>query len=131
MRRRTLAKSLRKGLEERLIKDALPNIARGLGEWLEMQGTDLEDQEQLRRIEEAALTLVFRYMFLLHTEARGYLPIGSAAYRPHSATQLADDSRPERGPFRHEIYPEVGSASDSGSHGSHWRSLRQCACLQR
>ena len=38
-------------------------------------------------------------MFLLHTEARGYLPIGSSAYRPHSASQLADDSRPGRGPF--------------------------------
>ena len=84
---------LRKGLEERLIKDALPNIARGLGEHLESQGADLNDREQLRQIEEAALTLVFRFMFLLHTEARGYLPIGSAAYRPHSARQLADDSR--------------------------------------
>ena len=84
---------LRKGLEERLIKDALPNIARGLGEHLELQGADLSDREQLRQIEAAALTLVFRFMFLLHTEARGYLPIGSAAYRPHSARQLADDSR--------------------------------------
>ena len=84
---------LRKGLEERLIKDALPNIARGLGEWLESQGADLGDKEQLRAIEEAALTLVFRFMFLLNTEARGYLPIGSAAYRPHSARQLAEDSR--------------------------------------
>ena len=84
---------LRKGLEERLIKDALPNIARGLGEWLESQGADLTDREQLRRIEEGALTLVFRFMFLLHTEARGYLPIGSAAYRPHSARQLGEDSR--------------------------------------
>ena len=84
---------LRKGLEERLIKDALPNIARGLGEWMESQGVDLSDREQLRQIEEAALTLVFRFMFLLHTEARGYLPIGSAAYRPHSARQLAEDSR--------------------------------------
>ena len=84
---------LRKGLEERLIKDALPNIGRGLGEWLESQGADLSDRDQLRQIEEASLTLVFRFMFLLHTEARGYLPIGSAAYRPHSARQLAEDSR--------------------------------------
>ncbi len=38
-------------------------------------------------------------MFLLHTEARGYLPIGSAAYRPHSARQLADDSRMDRSSF--------------------------------
>ena len=84
---------LRKGLEERLINDALPNIARGLGEYLESQGADMRDQEQLRQIEEAALTLVFRFMFLLHTEARGYLPIGSAAYRPHSARQLAEAYR--------------------------------------
>ena len=90
---------LRKGLEERLIKDALPNIARGLGEWLESQGADLSDREQLRQIEEAALTLVFRYMFLLHTEARGYLPIGSAAYRPYSARKLAEDSRVEQSSF--------------------------------
>ena len=84
---------LRKGLEERLIRDALPNIARGLGEWLESDGADLSDRNTLRQIEEAALTLVFRFMFLLHTEARGFLPIGSAAYRPYSARQLAEDSR--------------------------------------
>ena len=83
---------LRKGLEERLIKDVLPCIARGLGRHLESKGADLSDSEQLRRIEEAALTLVFRFMFLLHTEARGHLPIGSPAYRPHSARQLAKDS---------------------------------------
>lgn len=88
--------ALRKGLEERLIKEALPNIARGLGEHLEARGADLSDRAQLRQIEEAALTLVFRFMFLLHTEARGYLPIGSAAYRPHSARQLAEDSRVSR-----------------------------------
>ena len=90
---------LREGLQERLIKDALPNIARGLGQFLEAEGADLSDRKHLQQIEEAALTLVFRFMFLLHTEARGYLPIGSAAYRPRSASQLADDSRPGRGPF--------------------------------
>lgn len=83
---------LRKGLEERLIKDVLPRIARGLGHHLESRGADLSDSEQLRRIEEAVLTLVFRFMFLLHTEARGHLPVSSAAYRPHSARQLAADS---------------------------------------
>ena len=84
---------LRKGLEERLIKDALPNIARGLGEWLESQGVAPRERDRLRAIEEAALTLVFRFMFLLHVEARSHLPVGSAAYRPHSARQLAEDSR--------------------------------------
>ena len=83
---------LRKGLEDRLVRIALPKIAQGLGEHLESQGVDLDDREQLREIEEAALTLVFRYMFLLHTEARGYLPVGSSAYRPQSAVQLAEDT---------------------------------------
>ena len=83
--------ALRKGLEERLIREALPHIACGLGAWLEKGGADLSDREQLHRIEEAALTLVFRFMFLLHTEARGYLPISAASYRPHSARKLAED----------------------------------------
>ena len=89
---------LRKGLEERLITDALPNIAR-LGEWLESQEVDLSGWQQLRQIEEAAQTLVFRFMFLRHAEARGYLPIGSAAYRPHSVRQLAQDSRMAQSSF--------------------------------
>ena len=109
---------LRRGLEERLIKDALPNIARGLGEWLESQGVDLSDREQLQRIEEAALTLGFRFMFLLHTEARGYLPIGSTAYRPHSARQLADDSR-------------LTSSSLSGRSTQRWDRLRTLVRMVR
>lgn len=96
---RDFGEELRKGLEQRLIKDALPSIAQGLGNWLESQGADLNDRDQLRKIEEAALTLVFRFMFLLHIEARGYLPIGSAAYRPRSARKLAEDSRLARSCF--------------------------------
>ena len=102
---------LRRGLEERLIRVALPNIARGLGEYLESQGTNLGDRGQLQQIEEAALTLVFRFMFLLHTEARGYLPMGSTAYRPHSARQLAEDSR-------------MASASVSRNATQRWDRLR-------
>ena len=83
---------LRRGLEDRLVRIALPRIAQGLGEFLQAQGADLGDREQLGEIEEAALTLVFRYMFLLHTEARGYLPLGSPTYRSQSAVQLAEDT---------------------------------------
>ena len=79
-------------MEDRLVRIALPKIAQGIGEFLESQGTNLDDQERLREIEEAALTLVFRYMFLLHTEARGYLPLGSPTYRSQSAVQLAEDT---------------------------------------
>ena len=79
-------------MEERLIRVSLPNIARGLSEHFKSQGADLDDPKLLHSIQEAALTLVFRVMFLLHVEARGYLPISSAAYYPHSALQISKDS---------------------------------------
>ena len=90
---RDFGEQLRVGLERRLIEPVLPNIARGLGEYLESQGVDPGEPEQLQRISEATLTLVFRFMFLLHVEARGYLPVDAAAYRPHSATVLAENCR--------------------------------------
>ena len=86
---RDFGEELRKGLEDRLIRNVLPSIARGLGEHLESEGIDPGEQEQLKRIGEAALTLVFRFMFLLHVEARGYLPVNSPVYSRHSATSLA------------------------------------------
>jgi hypothetical protein len=86
---RDFGEELRKGLEDRLIRDVLPSIARGLGEHLESEGIDSGEPEQLVRIGEAALTLVFRYMFLLHVEARGYLPVNSPVYSRRSATSLA------------------------------------------
>ena len=80
---------LRKGLEERLITVALPCISRGLDEYLKREKTD---GYKLRSIQKASLTLVFRFMFLLHVEARGYLPISSPSYYHRSALQLAKDS---------------------------------------
>ena len=90
---RDFGEQLRVGLERRLIEPVLPAIARGLGEHIESQGVDPGEREQLQRISEATLTLVFRFMFLLHVEARGYLPVDAAAYRPRSATVLAEDCR--------------------------------------
>ena len=89
---RDFGEELREGLEKRLTKCALPSIAQGIGEWLDSEEEELSNPHVLREVQEAALTLVFRFMFLLHTEARGYLPIESAVYRPHSATALARDA---------------------------------------
>ena len=103
---------LRKGLEERLITDALPNIARGLGEWLESQAVDLSGRQQLRQIEEAALTLVFRFMFLRHAEARGYLPIDAA---PTGLIACASSRGLPDGPvlIQPESHAAMGPASDA------------------
>ena len=116
---RDFGEQLRAGLEERLAREVLPRIARGLGEYLESQGVDPGEPEQLRRISEAALTLVFRFMFLLHVEARGYLPIESAAYRGQSATQLADDTR------------GAGGGSPSSKSAQYWNRLRTLVAMMR
>ena len=109
---RAYGEQLRAGLEERLVREVLPRIARGLGAHLEAQGVDPGEPEQLRRISEAALTLVFRFIFLLHVEARGYLPVESSAYRPHSATKLAEDAR------------DVAGATPSSRSTQYWGRLR-------
>ena len=116
---RDFGEQLRVGLEERLVREVLPRIARGLGEHLESQGVDPGEPEQLRRISEAALTLVFRFMFLLHVEARGYLPIESAAYRGQSATQLADHTR------------AAGGGSPSSTSTQYWNRLRTLVAMMR
>ena len=85
---------LRKGVEARLRDDALPNLARGIGKYVATRkAVDLTDRSEIAKIEEAVLTLVFRFMFLLHVEARGYLPINNSRYEIHSATGLARDCR--------------------------------------
>ena len=90
---RDFGEELRKGLEERLRTIALPNLATGIGRYLELtQGIDLKDRDKLQEIEEAVLTLVFRFMFLLHVEARGYLPMNSDDYTLRSARRIAEES---------------------------------------
>ena len=88
-----------------------PTLHGGLGSGLNHKEPILTDSQQLRRkSKKAALTLVFRFMFLLHTEARGYLPIGSSAYRPHSARQLAEDSRMAQSSFSRRGHSAMGQA---------------------
>jgi len=85
---------LREGIERRLRNEALPNIARGLGEYLRSrEGADLSKPELLRDIESATLTFIFRFIFILYAEAAAFLPVESAAYRPHGATELAASAR--------------------------------------
>lgn len=92
-RARAFGEDLREDLQKRLIEDVLPTLARGIGKWQGKKGgVDLSAREELDRIERAVLTLVFRVMFLLHVEARNYLPVTLPSYRSHSATKLARDS---------------------------------------
>lgn len=84
---------LRDQAEVRLREFALPAIARGLGSFLDSEGADLSDPDIRHEIEGASFALLFRMIFLLYAEARGYLPLSSSAYRPHAATTLVADAR--------------------------------------
>ena len=128
---RDFGDELRRGLEERISNVALPQLARGLAKWLQSQGIDINNREQLDEIGRAALTLTFRYMFVLHLEAREHLPIRDERYRRDSAATLADDCRPEHGPFDrnsvrrwHGLQKLTGMMRNGGP-------VRPSSCLQR
>ena len=122
---------LRKGLEERLIKDALPNIARGLGEYLESQGADMRDREQLRQIEEACADPgVPVHVPVAHRGSRlsphrlGGLPAPQCPPACRGLPAGAVVAQPEG-------HPAVGPTSDTGADGAHRRPLGRSAGLQR
>ncbi|MFA5786485.1 MAG: hypothetical protein WDA71_05805 [Actinomycetota bacterium] len=84
---------LRDALEVRFREKALPAIARGLGRFRADEGADLAEPDVRKEIEGATFALLFRVIFLLSAEGHGYLPLGSAAYRPHAASTLVVDAR--------------------------------------
>jgi hypothetical protein len=86
--------ALRERIEVQIREFALPQIARGLGVWLQQhEAADLDRPEVREEIQRATLTLLFRLLFLLYAESSGYLPIHSAAYRPNAATTLVREAR--------------------------------------
>lgn len=88
-----LGNELREDVERRIRDEALPSIARGLGDHQRKGGHDLLAPHNRQLNEDATLLVVFRLIFLLWLEGRGYLPLASTAYAPHSATQLLRDAR--------------------------------------
>jgi len=88
-----LGNELRDDVEQRIRDQMLPAIARGLGDHSKSSGHDLASPENRAFIEQASLLLLFRMLFLLYLEGRGYLPLSSSSYAPHAATQLLRDAR--------------------------------------
>lgn len=88
-----LGNELREDVERRIRDEALPSIACGLGDHQRRGGHDLLSPASRQLNEDATLLVVFRLIFMLWLEGRGYLPLASTAYAPHSATQLLRDAR--------------------------------------
>jgi hypothetical protein len=91
----TLGNELRDNVERQFRDVVLPAVARGLGAYVTDQnrGLALANPDTRKLIEDASLLLLFRILFFLYLESRTYLPLPSASYRPHSATQLLSDAR--------------------------------------
>lgn len=88
--------SLRERLDRALRESVLPVLGRELGRWAESQGRDVADDEVRGELQAAALTFVFRALFLLYAESAGFLPMDHRAYAQRSLTRIAERAAEER-----------------------------------
>jgi hypothetical protein len=83
---------LRKRLDLAIRQEVLPPLGRELGRWARSQGRDLVDDDVRHELEAAALTFVFRALFVLYAESAGHLPTQRESYRPHALSQLVQEA---------------------------------------
>lgn len=87
--------NLRKRLDRSLRQDVLPVLGRELGRWATTAGHDVADDQIRGELEAAALTWVFRALFLLYAESAGYLPMSNHTYAGRSFTRIAERAAEE------------------------------------
>jgi hypothetical protein len=90
---------LRKRLDTAIRLLVLPPIGLELGHWARGQGREIADDAERHELEAAALTFVFRALFLLYAESAGYLPMARDAYARGSLTQVVRDAWEQRDRF--------------------------------
>ena len=83
---------LHKRLDRTIRQDALPALAEGMQSWAKTQGMDVAADEERRELERAALTLVFRIVFILFCESAGHLPMGNHTYEKVSLSSLVREA---------------------------------------
>jgi hypothetical protein len=86
---------LRKRLDRSMREDVLPVLGRGLGRWATDTGRDVDDDEMRAELEAAALTWIFRALFLLYAESAGHLPMSNHTYAGRSFTRIAERAAEE------------------------------------
>jgi hypothetical protein len=92
---RDYGSSLRKRLDRSLRQDVLPVLGRELGHWATASGRDVADDEVRNELEAAALTWIFRALFLLYAESAGHLPMSNHTYAGRSFTRIAERAAEE------------------------------------
>jgi len=93
---RDFGSELRQRLDNTIRQTALPALGRALGRWKISQGQDLVADAIREELERAALTLVFRALFIFYAESAGYLPMENRSYRQNSLTGLVDEAAASR-----------------------------------
>jgi hypothetical protein len=83
---------IRKRLDESIRQRVLPVLGAELGRWAKREGRELGDDCEREQLEAAALTFVFRSLFLLYAESAGHLPVNQETYRRHSFKQIVRDA---------------------------------------
>lgn len=92
---RDYGSGLRERLDRALRERVLPDLGRELGRWAESEGRDLAEDDTRTEIETAALTFVFRALFLLYAESADFLPMNNHTYRQRSFTRIAERAAEE------------------------------------
>ncbi len=93
---RNFGASLRRRLDNTIRQTVLPSLGRALGKWSVSRRQDASADEVREELERAALTLVFRALFILYAESAGYLPMDNRSYRQASLTSLVDEAAESR-----------------------------------
>jgi Eco57I restriction-modification methylase len=93
---RDYGSELRERLDRALRERVLPILGRELGRWAKEDGRDVEDDAILAELEAAALTFVFRALFLLYAESANYLPMANHTYQSRSLTRIAQRAAEEQ-----------------------------------
>ena len=87
---------LRRRLDHTIRQDALPALADGLERWARQHRVDLDEESERLELQRAALTLLFRLLFVLYAEGSRFLPTDNHTYRRRSLSTLvaeADQTR--------------------------------------
>ena len=87
---------LRLRLDDTIRHDALPALAAGLERWACQQGLDLEEESERLELQRAALTLLFRLLFVLYAEGSRFLPTDNITYRRRSLSTLVAEAHQTR-----------------------------------
>ncbi len=83
---------LRKRLDHTIRQEALPALAEGLDHWTRQNDLDATEDRERLELERAALTLLFRLLFVLYAESSRFLPVDNETYRRRSLTELVAEA---------------------------------------